>query len=855
MGLVKIEVITDATRSTGPLKEIGSACDKVRSSVVDLAKSLAPLAIGSVVIAKLSSSIASAIPDTQKLASEIGRLQSITGMSAETASEYIAVFDQVGVSFGALEGSVTAIGRKLGGLKGIEDMVTDASGEMIDVFEKFGILIKNDDGSLKTFSDVFEQIRLKIQSASSETERMAIATQFFKGNAVELMPVLTMSASQWKEIADDAKKYGIILSQDNVNAVKQYTMAQRDMDDAVSGLKLTIGNELIPILKETIIEMTAGIASVRDFVAEHRSLLSLPWDMLKYISDNFTALAVAVAAVGISAFSSQIAMALVALRSLNITLALTVTQSRTLGIALAALAGIELAKIITNHDAEMTRLNKNIEVAREMSTGLSSDLKQFYTSLGIGGSTLDEQIKKFHDMVQTGELAQDATGKWINTIKKHKEETELSKKSAIEMTKALTEWKSKIEGLNPDLTEAGKGVVELTNDFIKLRTEFEAKGWDTKQIGEELLKGIGFLNAKQEKDEAVKAFETVKSAAIELFEEEKKEYESKINSATEYRDALVNTYNDAIERSKAYYNEAKRIDDMMTHGKAFLSGLHPQSMSPAEKMAKDREALQSLVSKAWLGDDADGVQSAMKGIEDFMNKYKGQRNSLGFASDLSGLEEEYSGLLGKLGRLKSEQEAAGNAWEAMANKQISAIQAVDEWVVYLQNEVISLDNLITQTKEFSIDTSAAVSKIEQLKGQILDTLNLMYNGVSDNRSGGNIMSNSGASYVEPTFSPDSQAWADWASAQQWPAYAKGTDYVPKTGLAVVHKGERITPADQNRAGVGNGQIIQLSIGDIIVQGVNKNGAQIGREAEAEIVDRIRRGSSSIPAALEAARNR
>jgi hypothetical protein len=33
-----------------------------------------------------------------------------------------------------------------------------------------------------------------------------------------------------------------------------------------------------------------------------------------------------------------------------------------------------------------------------------------------------------------------------------------------------------------------------------------------------------------------------------------------------------------------------------------------------------------------------------------------------------------------------------------------------------------------------------------------------------------------------------------------PAFAMGTDYVPRTGLALVHQGERITPAGQNGGG-------------------------------------------------------
>jgi hypothetical protein len=39
-----------------------------------------------------------------------------------------------------------------------------------------------------------------------------------------------------------------------------------------------------------------------------------------------------------------------------------------------------------------------------------------------------------------------------------------------------------------------------------------------------------------------------------------------------------------------------------------------------------------------------------------------------------------------------------------------------------------------------------------------------------------------------------------------PGFATGTDFVPRTGLALVHQGEKITPAAENRAGMGGRNI-------------------------------------------------
>ena len=44
-----------------------------------------------------------------------------------------------------------------------------------------------------------------------------------------------------------------------------------------------------------------------------------------------------------------------------------------------------------------------------------------------------------------------------------------------------------------------------------------------------------------------------------------------------------------------------------------------------------------------------------------------------------------------------------------------------------------------------------------------------------------------------------------------PRFAEGTPFVPFTGLAMVHQGERITPASQNRSGAAAGNVTQTII--------------------------------------------
>jgi hypothetical protein len=73
-----------------------------------------------------------------------------------------------------------------------------------------------------------------------------------------------------------------------------------------------------------------------------------------------------------------------------------------------------------------------------------------------------------------------------------------------------------------------------------------------------------------------------------------------------------------------------------------------------------------------------------------------------------------------------------------------------------------------------------------------------------------------ASYIERTFGIDI------------PGYKMGTSFVPRTGLAMVHQGEEIIPADQNRQGGG------ISINNYIKPGPGMD--------ESELADKVARAT-------------
>ena len=71
-----------------------------------------------------------------------------------------------------------------------------------------------------------------------------------------------------------------------------------------------------------------------------------------------------------------------------------------------------------------------------------------------------------------------------------------------------------------------------------------------------------------------------------------------------------------------------------------------------------------------------------------------------------------------------------------------------------------------------------------------------------------------------------------AATEKTPSYANGVNYVPQTGLALLHKGEKVTPANQNKIEAPN-----KSATELLASTINVNIYSNGTEAKAEVTPR------------------
>jgi len=240
MKKVASEAEKNAAKADGTVSKFSGTATKVGAGMMAAGAGL--LAVG-----------VSAANTTTDLGREVMKLQRYTGMNAESASKlaYAAKISGVGV-----DDLAVGIGK-----------LSKTMANTPDKLGKIGVEAKTSDGHLRKMTDVLSDVADRFHKMGPGTEATAAALDLFGRSGANLLPFLLKGKDGIAELSTEAEKMGLVLSQDNVDAVKANIVAQRHLSAAIDGAKVQIGNEMLPILTKFTELMTGIPGPVRDIVA------------------------------------------------------------------------------------------------------------------------------------------------------------------------------------------------------------------------------------------------------------------------------------------------------------------------------------------------------------------------------------------------------------------------------------------------------------------------------------------------------------------------------------------------------------------------------------------------------------
>ena len=263
-----------------------------------------------------------AVQSTYEFGNAAIKLQKIIGGTVEQSSALLAVGEKYGVTFdkltttaafyektvGKLEGtfisaskagksaalqnletqklqleaagkSTTAINKQIREQKALDALRVQTLNNSMQSINKlqaleaqYGVRLTDNKGKALAFGDALNVVADFYQKSTDKARAASLAAQVFGRGYAALAPLLAVGSKGIKAAEEEAAALGVTLTGATVKDLIAAKQASRDFGEAMMGLKLAIGTQVVPILTELQKSVTAflvhgGIQQIKTVVA------------------------------------------------------------------------------------------------------------------------------------------------------------------------------------------------------------------------------------------------------------------------------------------------------------------------------------------------------------------------------------------------------------------------------------------------------------------------------------------------------------------------------------------------------------------------------------------------------------
>lgn len=355
-------------------------------------------------------------------------------------------------------------------------------------------------------------------------------------------------------------------------------------------------------------------------------------------------------------------------------------------------------------------------------------------------------------------------------------------------------------------------------------------------------------------EERLKFLAEVQTHNDKIIDIEKKRIKTSLDLETTHLKTLTDKYTEAVTA----------MDKLIDARAAVKGQLDARNTADAAKNAGESDPLNAYLDKQLeigaaekkideaFGMSAEDKAKAYADLIDLAASYN-KAVSVNGVEIVSAFQTEYD----YLGRKERMAEKINQLFDAETEKRTTAAEKFAEEMIAAQNEVSLLESYMTSletvldrlnNKEINLifkatgitDILAAGGMVGPSSPSGLPTSNITtpfgrseesnYQGFQD---GGDYYTHGGKTYWNDGSEADS------GTSYAIPQYASGTPYVPRTGLALIHQGERIIPASENRPGSSTGSnVVNFNggVSFVLPNVTNQSSAKdLAREALPEMI--------------------
>ena len=212
-----------------------------------------------------------AVNDFQTIAGETRTLEKQLGTTAEQASILRAQGEALGVGVDKLSVGFGIFSKHL--------VAGDA------VLAQYGITAaRTADGQLD-FQAILSQLSDTFNAMPPGLARTAAAMNLFGRSGKSLLPLLAANSEELATFAQNARDAGLVMSEEDVTAARELSIAQRELGAAFDGLQVSLARAVIPILTDLAEVLRLVVAAIGPALPLIRSvgLAFLAYKLIEFI--------------------------------------------------------------------------------------------------------------------------------------------------------------------------------------------------------------------------------------------------------------------------------------------------------------------------------------------------------------------------------------------------------------------------------------------------------------------------------------------------------------------------------------------------------------------------------------------
>ncbi len=192
--------------------------------------------------------VVKATAETAEYGDNIDKMSQKLGMSAEAYQEWDFIMQHNGSSIDSMTTS----------MKKLSEAVVDQSDKSVKAFDKLGISM--DDAAKMSQEELFSATITALQGMESSSERTALATDLLGKSAMELGPLLNMSAEETEAMRQQVHDLGGVMSDESVKASAAYQDSLQNMQTAFGGVTRNLTSQFMPAITNVMDGVTALVS-------------------------------------------------------------------------------------------------------------------------------------------------------------------------------------------------------------------------------------------------------------------------------------------------------------------------------------------------------------------------------------------------------------------------------------------------------------------------------------------------------------------------------------------------------------------------------------------------------------------